>query len=98
VSRIALLETRETTHGSFADNARNGQFLRDFYRSQPSWASMPEIHREALDMMATKISRILSGQSLFDDHWKDIVGYATLALEACPRPLSADVSGNAIHE
>jgi hypothetical protein len=79
----ALLNTRQTTHGSFADNARNGQFLRDFYRSQPTWKAMDPIHKEALDMIACKLSRIMSGQAAFDDHWKDIAGYATLALEAC---------------
>lgn len=83
MSTEALLNTRGTTHGSFADNARNGQRLRAFYRSQPSWESMPEIQREALDMIACKLSRILSGQSTFDDHWKDIAGYATLAADAC---------------
>lgn len=83
MSTAALLNTRGTTHGSFADNARNGQFLRDFYRSQPAWAAMPDIHREALDMIACKLSRILSGQSTHDDHWRDIAGYATLALDAC---------------
>ena len=83
MSTEALLNHRQVTHGSFADNARNGQTLREFYRTSPHWESMPAIHREALDMMACKLSRILSGQSTFDDHWKDIAGYATLALEAC---------------
>lgn len=42
---------------------------------------MNPVHREALDMMACKISRILSGQSGFEDHWADIEGYARLARE-----------------
>ena len=78
-----LLAERQTTHGSFADNARNGQQLRAFFRRSPHWNDMPEIHREALDMMACKLSRILSGQSSHADHFRDIAGYATLALEAC---------------
>ena len=83
MTTAALLNTRQVTHGSFADNARNGQQLRAFFRRSPHWDAMPEVHREALDMMACKLSRILSGQSTHDDHWKDIAGYATLALEAC---------------
>lgn len=79
----ALLETRQTTHGSFHDNARNGQQLRAFFRRSPHWDAMPEVHRESLDMIACKLSRILSGQSTFEDHWADISGYATLAREAC---------------
>ena len=35
-------------------------------------------------MIALKLSRILSGQSNFKDHWDDIAGYAKLASEACP--------------
>ena len=86
VNAAALIETRGQTHGSFADNARNGQFLRDYYRQQPSWASMPAVHREALDMIACKLSRILSGQSMHEDHWRDVQGYAALALKACDQP------------
>jgi hypothetical protein len=80
-----LLTERGTTHGSFTDNARNGQMLRDAFRSSPKWASMPLEHREALDHIAGKLSRILSGQSNFADHWADIAGYATLAKDACDR-------------
>ena len=79
----ALLSTRGTTHGSFTDNARNGQQLRAFFRRSPHWDAMPEVQREALDMIAGKLSRILSGQSTFGDHWADVAGYATLAREAC---------------
>jgi hypothetical protein len=85
MSTTALLSTRQTTHGDFSDNARNGQALREYFRSSKHWAQMPEVHREALDQIAGKLSRILSGQSTFDDHWKDISGYATLALQACDK-------------
>jgi hypothetical protein len=77
----ALLTERGTTHGKFADNARNGQALRDLFRASPYWATMDPVHREALDMMACKVSRILSGQAGFADHWLDIEGYARLARE-----------------
>ena len=81
----ALLTTRGATHGKFADNARNGQALRDLFRQSPHWADMDPVCREALDMMACKISRILSGQATFDDHWLDIEGYARLAREGGTR-------------
>lgn len=41
------------------------------------------VHREAVDMFALKLSRILSGKSMTKDHWDDIAGYAQLASEAC---------------
>jgi hypothetical protein len=81
VSADAVLTERATTHGRFLDNARNGQGLRDLFRQSPHWAEMDPVCREALDMMACKISRILSGQATFADHWLDIEGYARLARE-----------------
>ena len=78
-----LLTARGQTHGSFADNAQIAQRLRAFWRSSASWDRMPDVHKEALDMMATKFSRILSGQSRFADHWADVSGYAELARQVC---------------
>jgi hypothetical protein len=83
MSTEALLSERGTTHGRFADNAHFGQALRALWRTSRHWAAMPEEHREALDHFAGKLSRILSGQSTFKDHWDDIGGYAHLASEAC---------------
>ena len=82
-----LLDTRAKTHGSFADNARIAQRLRAFWRSEADgWMDMTLVQREALDVIALKISRILSGQGGFADHWDDIAGYAKLAskeIEQC---------------
>lgn len=80
-----LLTERGSTHGKFADNARNGQMLREAFRSSPKWAQMPPEHREALDHIAGKLSRILSGQSMFRDHWDDLAGYSKLAADICDR-------------
>jgi hypothetical protein len=41
------------------------------------------VERECLDMIALKISRVLSGRSLERQHWEDIEGYAHLALREC---------------
>ena len=85
MNTTALLTERGHTHGDFTMNALYGQELRAMFRRTSGWASMPAVQKEALDMIATKVSRILSGQSTHDDHWNDIAGYATLALEACSR-------------
>lgn len=78
-----LLQERGSTHGSFASNAHFAQHIRALCRSTPQWGSMPPEHQEALDMIACKLSRILSGQSLHADHWDDIAGYAQLARKVC---------------
>ena len=78
--RPNLLRERQRTHGSFAENARFSQKLKDIF-SEGGYEKMSPVHREALDMIATKLSRILSGQHKHKDHWDDVAGYATLASE-----------------
>lgn len=73
-----LLNQRQKTHGEFKENALISQDLKRFYRKCHGWDNMSNVQREALDMIALKMSRILSGQSCFKDHWDDIAGYAAL--------------------
>jgi hypothetical protein len=75
-----LLKTRGHTHGKFSDNAYIAQHLRGFWREQEGWGPLTVEQHEALDYMAGKISRILSGDGSFPDHWQDIAGYAMLAI------------------
>jgi hypothetical protein len=88
--RDPLLTEREKTHGSFEHNARLSQILKSVIQGrydgiEKSYKELCPIHREALDMIALKLSRILSGQANFRDHWDDIAGYAKLASEACEK-------------
>jgi len=83
MDRPELLQSREKTHGSFATNAEVSQGLKYKFRRQNHYEQMSDVHKEALDMIALKISRILSGQASFKDHWDDIAGYAHLGAEAC---------------
>jgi hypothetical protein len=78
-----LLEDRGTTHGSFEDNARISQGLKEWMRGNHGWSKLTDVEREAMDMIALKFSRVLSGKSLEKQHWEDIVGYAQLALNKC---------------
>lgn len=72
-----ILNEREKTHGDFALNAEIAQHLRAFFRVY-GFDGFTPVEREALDMIALKLSRVLSGQSGCKDHWVDIAGYATL--------------------
>jgi len=76
-----LLSERQKTHGSFADNAAISQALKCEFRESPSWHSLTPVKQEALEMIAFKLSRILSGKADEADHWADIQGYAGLALK-----------------
>jgi len=79
-----LLQVRETTHGDFSENARLSQAIKEILRSSPGWSHIVDVEREAMDMIALKFSRILSGKSLERQHWEDVVGYAKLAERMCP--------------
>ena len=82
-----LLAERGRTHGDFRDNAGHGQVLRAMFRQSSGWQVCSDVEREALDMIAGKLARILStpkGRQIHDDHWRDIAGYAELAVRHHP--------------
>ena len=85
--RDPLLVEREKTHGPFGENAHYSQQLKTIFNNAQISHSITFdiVQREALDMIALKLSRILSGQANFKDHWDDIAGYAKLASEACDK-------------
>ena len=51
------------------------------FPSSVGYDRLSPVQREAVDMICLKLSRIISGQSHFRDHWDDIAGYARLATE-----------------
>lgn len=74
----ALLNERAKTHGDFAIHAQATCAIKDVMVMYPNWMEMQDTQREALDMIAHKIGRILAGDPNFKDHWDDIAGYAKL--------------------
>jgi hypothetical protein len=72
-----LLADRGARYGAFKDNAALSQALKAVMRSGPKWAALDPDMKEALEMNAHKISRILCGNPHYDDSWIDIAGYAT---------------------
>jgi hypothetical protein len=67
---------RTKTHGKFSDNAHVSQCIKKIMRSQFGWNRLSLEQREALEYIVGKISRIISGDPSFKDHWDDIIGYA----------------------
>lgn len=74
----ALLEERGKTHGDFADHAAVTYAIKDAIASLGTIDRLNVVQREALDMIAHKIGRIVAGNPNHHDHWLDISGYATL--------------------
>lgn len=87
---MELLAERQKTHGSFNQNAAISQAIKHLFHSYGAYPAENPVYCEALDMIALKLSRILSGQAHFKDHWDDIAGYATLAAGACYNERNGD--------
>ena len=73
-----VLTERAKTHGDFYDVATTAQELKDALRRGKNWKVLDDTQREALEMVATKIARMLSGDPLYLDNVVDIIGYMTL--------------------
>lgn len=78
---MQVLVERGNRYGEFINNARFTHFLKEEMRKAPSWSKMYADQREALDMIAHKMARILNGDPDYDDSWVDIAGYATLVAQ-----------------
>ena len=76
---------RDEQHGGLAEVGPCAQEIKAAMRHAPNWARGPlgASEREALDMIAHKIARILCGADPYDpEHWTDIAGYAEAAMRA----------------
>lgn len=75
------LNERGGTHGKFEHNSQYSQALKRMVRQTRNYGLFDDVQAEALDMIVHKISRICAGDPNFDDHWRDISGYAQLVVE-----------------
>lgn len=82
MARKKILDEREKTHGDFSETAEIAQELK-YIIHLTNGVILSQAQMEALEMICTKIARILSGNPYEPDHWKDIAGYAELGAEAC---------------
>ena len=73
-----ILAERGKTYGDFKDGAEIIQQLKSIAHGTENWYGMEALQREALDMIFSKIGRILNGDPNHTDSWHDIIGYAKL--------------------
>ena len=78
VSIDSVLDERKLIHGDFTDDASASQRLKSVMRNTENWERLNEVQREALEQIATKLGRILTGDPGHKDTWIDIQGYARL--------------------
>ena len=78
-----ILDERGNNYGTFLDNARVTQRLKAVahqFAGQNN-KTFDADQAEALDMIFTKVGRILNGDPNHIDSWIDIAGYATLVAD-----------------
>jgi len=73
-----IIQERAKTHGDYKSTAAWSQSLKDMFRSSGNWNTMTDGQKEALEMIAVKLARLLNGNPQFPDHWDDIAGYGRL--------------------
>lgn len=75
-----ILDERASTYGSFKDVATVAQEMKALIRMCNN-SELDDDQQEALDMIASKIGRILNGDPNYVDSWVDIAGYAQLVAD-----------------
>lgn len=80
-SITATLAERGKRYGKFSEHAKISQLLKGVMQSRPGYEGLRADQREALEMIAHKIARILNGDPNYVDNWVDIAGYAKLVAD-----------------
>ena len=73
-----LLEDRGSRYGDFGVQTQTARAIKDTFESAPNWSDLPPYMQEGLDLVATKLSRMLCGDYMYLDNVVDIIGYMTL--------------------
>lgn len=76
-----LLTERGKRYGEFEDHAFISQGLKEEMSSHKGWSRLKWDQKEALEMIAHKVARILNGDPHYSDSWVDIAGYAKLVAD-----------------
>jgi hypothetical protein len=83
------LAERGKRYGDFTDHAVTCQGIKAAMRATgngtcpTNWDALSDVKKQALEVIADKIARILTGDPEYKDNWHDIQGYAKLAEDRC---------------
>ena len=73
-----VLAERGSRYGEFVDHAFITQSIKRAMENSLNWKILSDDMKEALEMTAHKMGRILNGDPEYIDSWTDIIGYAKL--------------------
>lgn len=95
-----ITKERGSKYGLFVHNAVVAQAVKAAIRNIPNpdnepdpWGALPLDVREALDLIALKMSRIVTGEPEYLDNWDDIGGYAKIVADRIRRKQGATPCG-----
>lgn len=81
MSIVETLNEREAAYGEFGELAKAIQAFKSVLRNAPAYPRMTAAQREAMEMVMMKTCRVLYGDPMHFDSWRDMAGYAMLAVE-----------------
>lgn len=81
----ATLAERGARYGDFTDHARICQRIKGAMFETPGWTRLSDVQKQALEVIADKQARILTGDPNYADNWHDIQGYAKLVEDRLPK-------------
>lgn len=74
----STLKERGSRYGDFKRHAFVTQSIKNAMQDSDNWDDLSVSRKEALEMVAHKIGRILNGDPDYHDSWHDIIGYTKL--------------------
>jgi hypothetical protein len=80
-----ILDERGARYGDFPEVALVAQNIKAAMRHSKNWHHLPAHSKEALEMLANKLARILNGDSAYVDSWRDAEGYVKLVADRLQR-------------
>ena len=76
-----ILTETGSRYGSWDTNSAISQDIKKAMVGGIAWNDLPPYMKESLELIATKISRILNGDPYYADSWDDIGGYVKLVTD-----------------
>lgn len=73
-----VLTERGTRYGNYLEQTAISNKIKESMQEIPTYWDMATDQKDALEMIAVKMSRIVNGDPDYADNWADIAGYATL--------------------
>jgi len=82
----ATLAQRGERYGKFREHAIVAQSIKRSMWKHPGWERLADDQKQALEVIADKMARIVNGDPNYLDNWHDIIGYAKLVEDRLQEP------------